>query len=142
VMEELTALVDEDTVAFNRIMDVFAMSKSTPEEKAARAAAMEEATLYAASVPLKTMEASLKALPLALEMARKGNPASASDAGVAALAAVAAIRGAELNVRINAAGLADKSAAAPLLARAKDILAEADTLQAQVLKAVNDNIDI
>ncbi|MBR4817867.1 MAG: glutamate formimidoyltransferase [Bacteroidales bacterium] len=142
VMEELTALVDEDTVAFNRIMDVFAMPKSTPEEKAARAAAMEEATLYAASVPLKTMEASLKALPLALEMARKGNPASASDAGVAALAAVAAIRGAELNVRINAAGLADKSAAAPLLARAKDILAEADTLQAQVLKAVNDNIDI
>ena len=142
VMEELTALVDEDTAAFNRIMDVFAMPKSTPEEKAARAAAMEEATLYAASVPLKTMEASLKALPLALEMARKGNPASASDAGVAALAAVAAIRGAELNVRINAAGLADKSAAAPLLARAKDILAEADTLQAQVLKAVNDNIDI
>ena len=142
VMEELTALVDEDTAAFNRIMDVFAMPKGTPEEKAARAAAMEEATLYAASVPLKTMEASLKALPLALEMARKGNPASASDAGVAALAAVAAIRGAELNVRINAAGLSDKSAAAPLLTRAKEILAEADALQAEVLKAVNDNIDI
>ena len=142
LMEELTALVDEDTAAFNRIMDVFAMPKGTPEEKAARAAAMEEATLYAASVPLKTMEASLKALPLALEMARKGNPASASDAGVAALAAVAAIRGAELNVRINAAGLADKSAAAPLLARAKKILAEADALQGEVLKAVNDNIDI
>ena len=142
IMDELIALVDEDTSAFNRIMDVFAMPKGTPEEKEARATAMEEATLYAATVPLKTMEASLKALPLALEMARKGNPTSASDAGVAALAALAAIRGAELNVRINAAGLADKSAAAPLLARAAEIVAEATALQEQVLKAVNDNIDI
>ncbi|MBR5255710.1 MAG: glutamate formimidoyltransferase, partial [Bacteroidales bacterium] len=79
LMAELLALVDEDTAAFNRIMDVFSMPKGTAEEKAARAAALEEATLYAASVPLRTMEASLKALPLALEMARKGNPASASD---------------------------------------------------------------
>ena len=142
IMDELTSLVDEDTAAFNRIMDVFAMPKGTPEEKAARAAAMEDATLYAATVPLKTMEASLKALPLALEMARKGNPASASDAGVAALAALAAIRGAELNVRINAAGLADKSAAAPLLTRAAEIVSEATSLQELVLKAVNDNIDI
>ena len=142
IMDELTSLVEEDTAAFNRIMDVFAMPKGTPEEKAARAAAMEDATLYAATVPLKTMEASLKALPLALEMARKGNPASASDAGVAALAALAAIRGAELNVRINAAGLADKSAAAPLLTRAAEIVSEATSLQEQVLKAVNDNIDI
>ena len=140
VMNELVALVDEDTAAFNRIMDALGLPKGTPEEKAARAAALEEATLYAATVPLRTMEASLKALPLALEMARKGNPASASDAGVAALAALAAIRGAALNVRINAAGLADKSAAAPLLARAAEIVAEGETLQAQVLEAVNANI--
>ena len=141
VLNELVALVDEDTAAFNRIMDALGLPKGTTEEKAARAAALEEATLYAASVPLKTMEASLKALPLALEMARKGNPASASDAGVAALAALAAIRGAALNVRINAAGLADKSAAAPLLARAEEIIAEGTTLQEQVLEAVNANID-
>ena len=102
LVAELTALVDEDTAAFNRIMDALSMPKGSAEEKAARAAALEAATLYAASVPLKTMEASLKALPLALEMARKGNPASASDAGVAALAALAAVRGAHLNVRINA----------------------------------------
>ena len=140
VMNELVALVDEDTAAFNRIMDALGLPKGTPEEKAARAAALEEATLYAATVPLRTMEASLKALPLALEMARKGNPASASDAGVAALAALAAIRGAALNVRINAAGLADKSAAAPLLTRAAEIVAEGETLQAQVLEAVNSNI--
>jgi glutamate formiminotransferase/formiminotetrahydrofolate cyclodeaminase len=140
VMNELVALVDEDTAAFNRIMDALGLPKGTPEEKAARAAALEEATLYAATVPLRTMEASLKALPLALEMARNGNPASASDAGVAALAALAAIRGAALNVRINAAGLADKSAAAPLLARAAEIVAEGETLQTQVLEAVNANI--
>ena len=141
LMAELLALVDEDTAAFNRIMDVFSMPKGTPEEKAARAAAMEEATLYAASVPLKTMEASLKALPLALEMARKGNPASASDAGVAALAAVAGIRGAALNVRINAAGLTDKAPAEPLLARADAIVAEALALQEEVLDEVNRHID-
>ena len=141
LMAELLALVDEDTAAFNRIMDVFSMPKGTPEEKAARAAAMEEATLYAASVPLKTMEASLKALPLALEMARKGNPASASDAGVATLAAVAGIRGAALNVRINAAGLTDKAPAEPLLARADAIVAEALALQEEVLDEVNRHID-
>ena len=140
-MAELLALVDEDTAAFNRIMDCFSMPKGTPEEKAARAAALEEATLYAASVPLKTMEAALKALPLALEMAQKGNPASASDAGVAALAAVAGIRGAALNVRINAAGLTDKAPAEPLLARADAIVAEALALQDQVLAEVNKHIE-
>ena len=142
LVEELLALVDEDTAAFNRIMDVFSMPKGTAEEKAARAVALEEATLYAASVPLKTMEASLKALPLALEMARKGNPASASDAGVAALAAVAAIRGADLNVRINASGLTDKTPAKPLLKRADAIVSEALTLQDEVLEAVNANISL
>lgn len=141
LMAELLALVDEDTAAFNRIMDVFSMPKGTAEEKAARAAALEEATLYAASVPLRTMEASFKALPLALEMAQKGNPASASDAGVAALAAVAAIRGAALNVRINAAGLADKTPAQPLLALADDIVKDALALQDEVLAAVNAHIE-
>ena len=141
LVDDLLKLVDEDTAAFNRIMDVFAMPKGTAEEKVARDAALEEATLYAASVPLKTMEASLKALPLALEMAVKGNPASASDAGVAALAAVAGIRGAALNVRINASGLADKSSARPLLVRADEIIAEALKLQDQVLAVVNAHID-
>ena len=142
VMQELLDLVDEDTAAFDRIMACFGMPKGTDEEKAARAAAIEDATLYAASVPLKTMEAALKALPLALEMARKGNPASASDAGVAALAARAACRGAELNVRINASGLKDKAPAEPLIARAAEILREAEALEAQVLEAVNGHIDL
>ena len=141
LLSELTALVDEDTAAFNRIMDALGLPKGTPEEKAARAAALEAATLYAASVPLKTMEASLKALPLALAMAREGNPASASDAGVAALAALAAVRGAHLNVRINAAGLSDRGPAEPLLARAAEIEKEARTLEAEVLAEVDKHIE-
>lgn len=140
VLDELIFLIDEDTAAFNRIMDALSMPKGTVEEKTARAAALEEATLYAASIPLRTMEASLKALPLALEMARKGNPASASDAGVAALAAVAGIRGAALNVRINASGLSDKTPAEPLLRRAEEIIEEAVALQDEVLEEVNRNI--
>ena len=140
LVRELLDLVDEDTAAFNRIMDAFGMPKGTEEEKRERAEAIQAATLYAASVPLRTMEASLKALPLALEMAQKGNPASVSDAGVAALAAFAAVRGAHLNVRINAAGLSDKAPAAPLLERAASIEAEAASLEARVLDAVNGNI--
>jgi len=118
------------------------LPKGTEEEKAARAKAIEEATLNAANVPLRTMEAALKALPLALEMARNGNPASASDAGVAALAAVAGIRGARLNVRINAASLLDKSSAQPLLERADEIEAQAAELEKQVLTEVNNHIEL
>ena len=137
LLDELLSLIDEDTAAFNRIMDAFGLPKGTDAEKAARAAAIEAATLNAAAVPLRTMEAALKALPLALEMARSGNPASASDAGVAALAARAAIRGARLNVRINAAGLVDKAPAEALLERADAIETEAAALEAEVLAAIN-----
>jgi glutamate formiminotransferase/formiminotetrahydrofolate cyclodeaminase len=140
LLDELLLLIDEDTAAFNRIMDCFSMPKGTDEEKAARAKALEEATLYAAEVPLRTMEASLKALPLALEMAQKGNPASASDAGVAALAAVAAVKGARLNVRINCAGLTDKTPAKPLLKRADEIVSAAEQLQTEILTAVESHI--
>ena len=142
LVDELLSLIDEDTAAFNRIMACFAMPKGTDEEKAARSKAIEEATLYAAEVPLRTMEATLKALPLALQMAQSGNPASASDAGVAALAAVAGIRGACLNVRINAASLKDQAPARPLLERADAIVAEARVLEKQVLEAVNAHIGL
>jgi glutamate formiminotransferase/formiminotetrahydrofolate cyclodeaminase len=136
LVDELIGLIDEDTAAFNRIMAAYGLPKGTPEEIAARNRAVEDATLYAAMVPLPTMEAALKALPLALQMAQKGNPASASDAGVAALAAVAAIKGARLNVRINAAGLKDKAPALPLLDRADTIVEEAEALEKQTLEAI------
>ena len=111
VMNELLALVDEDTAAFNKIMDVFAMPKNTPEEKAARAAAMQVATLYATEVPLRTMKAAYKAFDVVRAMAEEGNPNSVSDAGVGALAARSAVMGACLNVKINAAGLKDRETA-------------------------------
>ena len=141
IMDRLLDLVDEDTAAFNRIMDVFSMPKGTDEEKAARAAALEAATLYATQVPLRTMETALEALPLCLAMARDGNPASASDAGVGALAAVAGIRGAALNVRINAADLKDRTVAGALTDRAAAIVREAQALEEEVLVLVNRHID-
>lgn len=140
VMERLLRLVDEDTEAFAKIMDVFSMPKGTDEEKAARAEAMEKATLYASRVPLKTMQTAMEAMPVALAMARIGNPASASDAGVDAIAALAAVRGAHLNVRINAAGLKDRTLAAELTDEAARIEAEAVAAEAEVLAEVNKNI--
>lgn len=140
IMERLLKLVDEDTAAFAKIMNVFSMPKGTEEEKAARAEAMEKATLYATQVPLKTMQTALEAMPLALEMARKGNPASASDAGVGAIAALAAVKGAQLNVRINAAGLKDRAMADSLTAEAEKIAKEASEKEAEILSEVNKNI--
>lgn len=140
VMERLLRLVDEDTEAFAKIMDVFSMPKGTEEEKAARAEAMEKATLYATRVPLKTMQTAMEAMPVALAMARIGNPASASDAGVGAIAALAAVRGAHLNVRINAAGLKDRALASELTDEAARIEAEAVAAEAEVLAEVNKNI--
>lgn len=140
VMERLLRLVDEDTEAFAKIMDVFSMPKGTEEEKAARAEAMEKATLYASRVPLKTMQTAMEAMPVALAMARIGNPASASDAGVGAIAALAAVRGAHLNVRINAAGLKDRTLATELTDEAARIEAEAVAAEAEVLAEVNKNI--
>ncbi len=140
VMERLLRLVDEDTEAFAKIMDVFSMPKGTEEEKAARAEAMEKATLYASRVPLKTMQTAMEAMPMALAMARIGNPASASDAGVGAIAALAAVRGAHLNVRINAAGLKDRALASELTDEASRIEAEAVAAEAEVLAEVNKNI--
>lgn len=141
VMERLLKLVDEDTAAFARIMDVFAMPKGSDEEKAARAEAMEKATLYATQVPLRTMKTALEAMPVALAMAKEGNPASASDAGVGAIAALAAVRGAQLNVRINAAGLEDRAMAEKLIAEAAEIAKAAAAMEAEILVAVNNNID-
>lgn len=140
LVDSLLHLVDEDTEAFNGIMAVFAMPKGTDAEKAARAEAMERATEYATRVPLRTMEESLKVFPLALKMAENGNPASVSDAGVGALAARAAVRGALLNVKINAAGLKNRELADKLVGRAEAIAKEAAVLEEDVLKVVESKI--
>lgn len=136
VMEELIHLVDEDTAAFNEIMAVFGMPKSTPEEKEARAAAMEKATLYATEVPLRTMRCAYRAFPVLQAMVESGNPNSVSDAGVGALAVRAAVLGAMLNVKINAAGLKDRAAADKLVGEAEELAANAKKLEAELLEKV------
>lgn len=137
---ELVALVDEDTAAFDKIMAAFALPKGTDEEKAARAAAVEEATLYATKVPLRTMKASFKAFEIARAMASEGNPNSVSDAGVGALAARSAVLGAELNVKINAAGLKDRDVADRLVGEAAGIAAKAVQEEKEILDIVNSKI--
>lgn len=140
MMSKLLWLVDEDTESFNRIMAVFAMPKSTDEEKTARAKAMQDATLYATQIPLETMKASVATFPLIRAMAEEGNPNSVSDAGVGALAARAAVLGACLNVKINAAGLKDRAVADALIAEADKIAAEACRQEAEILEIVNGKI--
>ena len=134
--DRLLALVDEDTAAFNRVMDAFKLPKGTPEEKAARTEAIQQATIYAAEVPLRTMEAASEAFPLLMQMARTGNPASASDAGVGTIAARSAILGAELNVRINAASLTDREQADILIEKAKNLATEACAAEKAILAEV------
>lgn len=141
LMDELLHLVDEDTEAFNRIMSVFGMPKGTPEEKAARARALEEATLYAIEVPLRTMKAAYNTFDLVEYEARNGNPASVSDAGVGALAARAAVMGAFLNVKINATGLKERETADKLVKEAGDITAKAIEREREILAIVNKQID-
>ncbi|MBQ5393808.1 MAG: glutamate formimidoyltransferase [Alistipes sp.] len=140
LMQELLSLVDEDTAAFNRIMAVFAMPKTTDEEKAARSAALQEATLYATEVPLRTMQAAARVFPIVKAMAEEGNPNSVSDAGVGALAARSAVLGARLNVRINAAGLKDRTTADRLTAEADQIALEAQRAEEEILRIVEQKI--
>jgi glutamate formiminotransferase/formiminotetrahydrofolate cyclodeaminase len=121
--DELLSLVDEDTAAFNKVMDVFALPKESADEKTARSAAIEAATKYAAEVPLKVMEAAFKSYELLSEMADKGNPASISDVGVGALATRACVEGAALNVRINLAQLKDEKFKAALSDKVQKISA-------------------
>lgn len=141
IQDRLIAIVDEDTEAFNRIMAVFAMPKKTPEEKEARAAALEAATLYATEVPLRTMQTAYETFDILEAMASKGNPASVSDAGVGALAARSAVLGAHLNVRINAAGLKNREKAEELLTAASVLASAAINREMQILETVNKVID-
>lgn len=137
ILGRLLSLVDEDTAAFNRIMEALGMPKGTDQEKAARAAALEAATLYATQVPLKTMKAASEVFPLVKAMTLEGNPNSVSDAGVGALAARAAVLGAWLNVKINAASLKDRAAAEALLSEAEGLAAKAQEEEKEILDIIH-----
>lgn len=138
--DTLLHLVDEDTAAFNRIMAAFGLPKATDEEKAARTAAIQEATKYATEIPFRVMETAFASMDVIKAMAEEGNPNSVSDAGVGALAARSAVMGAFLNVKINAAGLTDKTFAAEIVAKGASIQEKAMQLETEILKLVNEKI--
>ena len=133
----LCLMVDEDTQAFNRIMDAFGLPKNTPEEKHARKSAIQEATRQATLVPFKVMELSYAAMEVLEAMAAIGNPNSVSDAGVGALAARSAVLGASLNVRINAKDLEDKAFVDDILKKTENIVNLAVKKEAKILEIVN-----
>ncbi len=138
--DQLLKMVDEDTNAFNKIMEAFDFPKKTDEEKMARTQAIQEATLYATQVPLKVMHLCYESMEVMKAMAEFGNPNSVTDAGVGALAAMAGVRGAMLNVRINASGLNDKELADRLLSEAKNIENRAAFVEKEVLSVVESKL--
>jgi glutamate formiminotransferase/formiminotetrahydrofolate cyclodeaminase len=140
IQQKLLGLVDEDTEAFYKIMDAFSLPKGNDEEKAIRTKAIQWATENATKVPLKVMETSFESFELLRNMAENGNPNSVSDAGVGVLCARAAIRGAMLNVNINAADLSDKTLAEELVSKGKAIEEKALYEEEDILKIVNDKI--
>ena len=142
IKDELIRLVDEDTNAFNKIMAAFGMPKKTDEEKAARTAAIQDATKYATEVPFRTMQKSFEAFEVCRAMIEIGNPNSVTDAGVGALCARSAVMGAHLNVKINASSLKDTAFRDDILAKAASIEAAAIKEETELLKMVNDKINL
>ncbi|HDP75358.1 MAG TPA: glutamate formimidoyltransferase [Bacteroidales bacterium] len=141
-MEQLIKMVDEDTAAFNRIMDAFGLPKGTDEEKATRTKAIQDATLYAIEVPFRVMNLCLESMEVIKAMAKHGNPNSVSDAGVGALAARSAIMGAFLNVKINASGLMDKDKANDFISKGAGIVEKAQQMEAEILAIVESKIQV
>ena len=138
--DELLMLVDEDTRAFNFIMDAFGFPKGTDAEKVARTAAIQDATRFAIEVPFRVMQRSFDCMEIIKAMAETGNPNSVTDAGVGALAARSAVMGAFLNVKINASGLHDKAYVEKVLAEGKSLQESAMAMESEILSIVNSKI--
>ncbi len=139
---DLLHLVDEDTNAFNKIMNAFGLPKKTDDEKAARSAAIQEATRFATEVPFQTMQKAFETFEVCRAMVEWGNPASVTDGGVGALAARSAVMGAHLNVKINASSLKDEAFKNDILSRAAAIEAAAIKEEAEILAIVNEKIGL
>jgi glutamate formiminotransferase/formiminotetrahydrofolate cyclodeaminase len=140
--DELISLVDLDTTAFNRIMESFGLSKSTPEEKAARDKAIQDATKYAIEIPFKVMQAALNSMDVIKAMVEIGNPNSVTDAGVAALCARTAVLGAFMNVKINASGYKDKNFVTDIISKGNEIERKAIALETEIIELVNGKIGL
>ena len=135
--DELIHLVDEDTNAFNKIMNAFGLPKGTDEEKAARKRAIQEATKYATEVPFRTVQRSFEVFEICELMIKKGNPNSVTDGAVGVLCAEAAVTGAYLNVKINASSLDDKEFANKIVAEAHDYVVRANRIKSRLIKLVD-----
>ncbi len=140
VKDRLLALVDEDTRAFNAIIAAVRLPKDTAEEKAARHKAIQEATKYAIEVPLQVMETAFESFELLKAMAESGNPNSASDAGVGALCARAAIQGAWLNVQTNVPDLEDRAFVQQVMEKGKQMAQQADAAERAILQIARDQM--
>lgn len=138
--EELLKMIDEDTRAFNNIMDAFGLPKKSEEEKSARNKAIAEATKYAIEVPFKVMTLCYESMEVMKAMAETGNPNSVSDAGVGAIAALAGVKGAFLNVKINTGGLDDKQFVHDIIERGKILQENAVKKQKEILEIVDGKI--
>ena len=138
--KELLFLVDEDTNAFNKIIDGFRMPKSTPEEVKIRKEAIENATKYATEIPLKVMETAYNSMEVMMAMAKEGIQNSLSDAGVGAICARTAVIGAYFNVRINAKDIKDRSFAKEILFKAKEIYDKTNRLEKEMIDLINTKI--
>lgn len=139
-MDQLLHYVDEDTNAFNKIMDAFSLPKKTDEEKVVRKQAIQDATRYAIEVPYKVMELCFESMSIMKAMAEFGNPNSVTDAGVGALAARSGVYGAFLNVKINSASLDDKAYVEQILANGQIILEKTTILEKEILSIVDSKI--
>jgi glutamate formiminotransferase len=140
IQNRLLELVDKDTEAFNRIMEAYALPKKTEEEKQLRKNAVQQATKTAIMVPLAIMETAFSGFTLLREMVEKGSPSSVTDAGVGALALRSCIKGAFLNVKVNAAGLDDKVFSNKVIIKGSDIERKAVMEEEIILEIVNSKI--
>jgi glutamate formiminotransferase/formiminotetrahydrofolate cyclodeaminase len=139
--KELIRMVDEDTRAFNKIIDAFGLANGSPEEKSARKAAIQAATLHAIETPFRVMQLAYGSMSIIQNMAINGNPNSVSDAGVGALCARTAVFGAWLNVKINCSGYDDKAYVEQMLKSCDELVAKTTALEAEILAAVHKVIE-
>ncbi len=140
--DKLLKLVDEDTNAFNKIMDAIRMPKGSDEEKAMRKQAIDNATKYAIETPFEVMKTAYESMDVMKAMVEIGNPNSVTDAGVGALCARTAVMGAFMNVKINCAGFDDKSYVEEMIAKAQDIENKTIALEAEIIKLTNEKIGL
>jgi glutamate formiminotransferase/formiminotetrahydrofolate cyclodeaminase len=136
LVTELTSLAARDAAAYGQVAEAYRMPKVPDDAAAARQAAIDAALLGAAEVPLFTARACARVAELAASVATRGNTNAVSDAGVAALLADAACRGAAYNVRINVAALADRTAGAPYVQEALGLVALTGKHAAEATEAV------